>query len=205
MTPADDFQRVTASLALWHRYDPASKTELFSTAIDTAKGLLLVDPILLAQPAEIALLADRRIAGVAVTNDNHWRASIVFATRFGVPVFGHADSLSEKPSSFNSVSNGEKILDDVHVIAVDGAAPGEIALHSAAENGTFIMGDALINFEPYGFTFLPAKYCTNFREMRKSLRALLEYKAERMLFAHGTPIVSNADGRLRRLLDGTRT
>ncbi|PYJ69352.1 MAG: hypothetical protein DME76_09285, partial [Verrucomicrobia bacterium] len=55
------------------------------------------------------------------------------------------------------------------------------------------------NFEPYGFTFLPAKYCSNQKEMRRSLRKLLDYKAERLLFAHGTPIVSGAGEKLQGL------
>ena len=62
-----------------------------------------------------------------------------------------------------------------------------------------IIGDALINFETYGFTFLPGKYCSNEKEMRRSLRKLLDYKAERMLFAHGTPILSRASERLKSL------
>ena len=86
------------------------------------------------------------------------------------------------------------------MIAIEGAGPGEIALYYPADNGTLILGDALINFEPYGFTFLPRKYCSNEKEMRQSLRKLLDYKAERMLFAHGMPILSGASERLRGLL-----
>jgi glyoxylase-like metal-dependent hydrolase (beta-lactamase superfamily II) len=63
-----------------------------------------------------------------------------------------------------------------------------------------IVGDALINLEPYGFTFLPGKYCSNEKEMRRSLQKLLDYKAERILFAHGTPILSGVSDRLRDLL-----
>jgi hypothetical protein len=37
--------------------------------------------------------------------------------------------------------------------------------------------------------------------MRESLRKLLDYNAERILFAHGMPILSRARGRLRQLLD----
>ena len=79
--------------------------------------------------------------------------------------------------------------------------PGEIALYHSPNGGTLIVGDALINFEPYGFTFLPGKYCLDEKEMRRSLLKLLDRKAERILFAHGLPIVSNATARLRRLLD----
>ena len=68
------------------------------------------------------------------------------------------------------------------------------------DGGTMIMGDALINFEPYDFTLLPAKYCSNAKLMRRSLPKLLDYSFDRMLFAHGTPIVSGAWQRLEELL-----
>jgi glyoxylase-like metal-dependent hydrolase (beta-lactamase superfamily II) len=88
----------------------------------------------------------------------------------------------------------------LRVIGIEGAAAGEMILHYASNSGTLIVGDALINFEPHGFTFLPAKYCSNEKEMRRSLQRLLDYIAERMLFAHGTPILSGASERLRGLL-----
>ena len=201
MRPADDLQQVTSAIALCHQYDPASKTELFSTAIRTPRGLVMADPIRLAGPAESALLESKPLAAIAITNDNHWRASAELAARFGISVHGQSAGSSETIPSFVPVGDGDKILDALQVIVIDGAAPGEIALYSPAEEGTLIMGDALINFEPYGFTFLPAKYCTNFKQMRRSLRRLLDYKVKRMLFAHGTPIVADADGRLRQLLD----
>jgi glyoxylase-like metal-dependent hydrolase (beta-lactamase superfamily II) len=86
------------------------------------------------------------------------------------------------------------------VVALEGAASGEIALLYTPNSGTFIVGDALINFEPYGFAFLPGKYCSNQKQMRRSLRKLLDYKAERILFAHGTPILAGASDRLKSLL-----
>jgi glyoxylase-like metal-dependent hydrolase (beta-lactamase superfamily II) len=67
-----------------------------------------------------------------------------------------------------------------------------------------VLGDALINFEPRGFGLLPAKYCLNPRMMRRSLAKLLDYTFERMLFAHGTPILSGARDRLKELLATTR-
>jgi hypothetical protein len=74
-------------------------------------------------------------------------------------------------------------------------------LYCPDHGGSIIVGDALIHFDPYGFTFLPAKYCTNHKEMRHSLRKLLHYRAERMFFAHGTPILSKAGERLKHLLN----
>ena len=82
-----------------------------------------------------------------------------------------------------------------------GRVAGEVALYDPLNGGTFIVGDALINFEPSGFTVLPRKYCLNQRQLRQSLWERLTRPAERMLFAHGTPILSGANAHLRRLLE----
>jgi hypothetical protein len=84
---------------------------------------------------------------------------------------------------------------------MEGAVAGEIALYHPSNGGTLVVGDALINFEPRGFTFLPRKYCENEKKMRSSLRQLLAKPAERLFFSHGTPILSGATDRLRQLLE----
>jgi hypothetical protein len=149
------------------------------------------------------LIGSNSVAGIIVTNSNHHRASAKFAADFSVPIFGHGEAfLRQAPLQFKRIADGDKIHDKLTAIGIEGAAEGEIVLHYAPDGGTFIIGDALINFEPYGFTFLPAKYCSNQKQMRQSLRRLLDYKAERMLFAHGAPILSDGSERLRSLLDG---
>ncbi len=136
-----------------------------------------------------------------MTNSNHHRVSAQFADQFSAPIFARCETFPDKtPSRFSSVADGDKISDELRVIGIGGAATGEVVLHYAPNGGTLIVGDALINFEPYGFAFLPGKYCSNQKQMRRSLRKLLDYKAERMLFAHGMPILSGAGERLRALL-----
>jgi glyoxylase-like metal-dependent hydrolase (beta-lactamase superfamily II) len=180
MVAAIEFDEVDSTLRIWHAYDPAAKAELFSTAINTGTSTFIVDPIPFAgKPLE----GWPNVAAIVVTNTNHQRASAEFSERFKVPIFAGAES-----------------FDDVQLnaVAIDGAAPDEIAL---CVNQSLIMGDALINFEPHGFTFLPAKYCTNFKRMRQSLRQLLDLDFERILFAHGIPITSRAHERLAQLLN----
>jgi hypothetical protein len=201
--PASDFDRIAPYLALWHRYDPAVKAELYSTCLLTSDGACLIDPIPLESEALDELVGLVRVAGIIVTSSNHDRASSRFAEQFSVPIFAPSETFPDKtPRKFRSVANGDEICDELLVIAIEGAGPGEIALYYPADNGTLIVGDALINFEPYGFTFLPGKYCSDEKEMRQSLRKLSVCRAERMLFAHGMPILSGASDRLQRLLDG---
>jgi hypothetical protein len=199
---ASDLTSVLPDIWAWQDYDPSVKADLFSTAVSTAEGLYLIDPIPLPESQLRALSEAATIAGVIVTNANHSRASLAYSDRFSVPILATAQSFPDsKPARFTEAKSSAPIGGQLEVIKIEGAVAGEIALYHASKAGTLIVGDALINFEPYGFTLLPRKYCLNQKQMRSSLHQLLERSAERMLFAHGMPILSGATARLRQLLD----
>ncbi len=203
MRAASDFDRITSDIAIWYVYDPDVKAELYATCLATPSGMYLIDPILLQKQALEELISSSRVSGIIVTNSNHHRAAAQFAQQFSVPIFAHSETFPNRQTGeLTPVTDGEEICDGLRVIGIGGAPPGEIVLHYAVEDGTLIMGDALINFEPHGFTFLPPKYCSNQKLLRRSLRKLLDYKAEQIFFAHGTPILTDASERLQQLLDG---
>jgi hypothetical protein len=200
--PVSDFDRIASNIAIWHDYDPVIKAECCSTSLTTSEGMYLIDPIPLEKEALDELIGSDRVAGIVVTNSNHHRACPQFAEQFSAPIFARCEAFPDKtPKQFRSVADGDEICRGLRAIGIEGAAAGEMILHYASNSGTLIVGDALINFEPYGFAFLPVKYCSNEKEMRRSLRKLLGYKAERILFAHGAPILAKASERLKALLD----
>jgi glyoxylase-like metal-dependent hydrolase (beta-lactamase superfamily II) len=201
MPPHSDaeFAPLRPGLWVWHSYDSSVKTELFSAALAAANGVYLFDPIPLADADLVALTQTGPIAAIVVTNANHQRAAIEYSDRFCVPVLGHPETLAViKPGRSEDLS---MIATDLEAIEIEGAVAGEVALYQPLNGGTLIVGDALINLEPYGFTFLPPRYCLDQKQMRISLRKLLPLSLERILFAHGTPIVSRAGERFRQLLD----
>jgi glyoxylase-like metal-dependent hydrolase (beta-lactamase superfamily II) len=203
--PASDFDRIASNIAIWHDYDPAVKAECYSTSLTTTEGMYLIDPIPLEKEALDELIGSDCVAGIIATNSNHYRASAQFVEQFSAPIFARCEAFPDKAAQqFRSVADGDEICRGLRAIGIEGAAAGEMILHYASNSGTLIVGDALINLEPYGFTFLPGKYCSNEKEMRRSLQKLLDYKAERILFAHGTPILSGASNRLRGLLGSVR-
>src|SRR4051812_22131100 len=199
-----DFDSISSHLTIWHTYDPALKAELYSTCLATVAGIYLIDPIPVQKQALERLVGSSRVTGIVVTNSNHHRAAAQFAQRFTVPIFAHHETFpDDKPTRFTTIADGEEISGGLRVIGIPGAAPGEVVLHYAGDGGMLIVGDSLVNFEPYGFTFLPPKYCSNQKQMCRSLQKLLDYKIERIFFAHGTPILSSAGERLRALLDSS--
>jgi glyoxylase-like metal-dependent hydrolase (beta-lactamase superfamily II) len=202
VSPLSDFDRIAPHLSLWHDYDPAVKADLYSTCLLTSGGVYLIDPIPLKSEAFDELLGSARVTGIIVTNGNHLRAAAQFAKQFSVPIFARRETFADKTTrQFRELAEGDKICDELYVIGIEGAATGEIILHCTLDHGTLFVGDALINFEPYGFTFLPSKYCSDAKLMRRSLRQLLRFDFERILFAHGAPILSRAKRKLEQLLD----
>lgn len=205
MPRAQDIDEVSPGIFIWQMYDSRVKADLFSTALETGAGTYIVDPIPLEADSLLKFGAHRKVAGICVTNVNHARAATDFAKTFSVPVYVH-DQLRVNADFLNAtgVPEGEAFAPGLTGIAIDGAPTGEMALYYDANGGTMVLGDALINFEPHGFGLLPAKYCLDARMMRRSLEKLLDYAFDRMLFAHGTPILSGARERVEQLLATTR-
>jgi glyoxylase-like metal-dependent hydrolase (beta-lactamase superfamily II) len=200
--PVRDFDSVSSDLVIWHAYDPDVKADLYATRLIAAGTTYLIDPIPLQEQVLEEVTGSAPVAGIILTNSNHHRFAASYAQKFATTIFAHGDAFpNEQPSRLKVVSDGDEICDGLRVLGIAGAPLGEIVLHYAVDGGTLIVGDALINFEPYGFAFLPAKYCSNQKQMRRSLRKLLNYKAKRILFAHGAPILSAASERLRALLN----
>jgi len=194
-----EFACIAPSYALWHTYDPKIKVELFSTALAAGNGLTVFDPIALPPAHRADLESLGRVAGVVITNANHARDAATFAHSYSAPIFAPPELRGELPHSHN-LHDG-LALGPLRVIRIEGAADGEFALYHPDDGGTLIMGDALINLGPPGFTLLPRKYCTNQKQMVRSLRKLLDLDFSRIFFAHGNPVMIRAREQLESLLE----
>ena len=200
MQPVDDFQPVLTGLYFWQGYAPSVKADLCSWAVDVKGGLYFIDPIPLAKNPLAQLVSDVSPAGIILTNGNHERAAAVYQKQFQIPIFAHIKARDE----FNLLVDHWIAADSVITpgltsIHLPGAGKGEIAIYADQGQGVMLMGDALIHIEPYGFDFLPEKYCLDFKQMKASLQKLLQFSFEAMTFAHGLPIISGAHTRLEQL------
>jgi glyoxylase-like metal-dependent hydrolase (beta-lactamase superfamily II) len=194
-----EFARISPGYALWHTYHRKLKAELFSTALVAGNELTIIDPIALPSAHQTELESLGRVARIVITNANHARDAATFAHCYSAPIFAPPELSAELPNSHR--------LQDAHaigrlrVIRIEGAAEGEFALYHPDDAGTLIVGDALINFDPHGFTLLPRKYCADQKQMTRSLRKLLDLDFARIFFAHGNPIMIRARERLESLLN----
>ena len=195
MARAEEFQTVREDLFFWQAYDASVKVDLSCCARQTSRGLVFIDPIRLADEALDELTARRRPAAIVLTNGNHERAARDFRERFQIPIYAHRDALAGLGEV--ELREGEALMDELAVVELPGASPGEIALHGA---GVLHVGDALIHLPPAGLGILPDKYCSDPKQLRHSLGKLLSFPFDALTFAHGLPLVTQARERLSQLL-----
>ena len=193
MRPVPEYSTVRPGMFHWQGYEPAVKCDCSSTALVTEARLIFIDPIPLADAALKDLVAESFSAPAAVllTSGNHQRESLALAKRFGIPLFAPEDA-GEDIIADQRFLSGDPVA-GMEAIALSGFGPGEMAF---LYEGALIFGDALINLEPEGLRLRPEKYREDKKRSLRSLAALGDLKPEVLLFAHGHPIIQNADSRL---------
>ncbi len=200
---ADEFQALSDTLYHWSVYEPAVKCEIGCTALKLPSGLVVVDPVPLADAAWKELLSARCAISRAIllTNGNHVRDAVVLKQKHQVPVVTAPDTrrdIAELRPDVTLLPN--ELLYGITAIAIPGATPGETAFYS--KTGVMMLGDAVINTSPEtGLEFLPDKYCADAKQNRASLRQLLSFDFHTLTLAHGAPVTTRAKEKLAALLD----
>ncbi len=193
MTFADEFQAISDSVYYWSVYDPALKCEVGSTALRSASGLVVVDPIPLAEAAWDELLCLAPLRAVLLTNGNHARYAPALREKYQVPIAtapATRKEIAELKPDVLLLEN--ELLYGIAAIPVPGATPGETIFHFRA-GGTLVVGDAAINVDPAkGLELLPDKYCNDPAQNRASLRKMLSLEFTTITFAHGLPVTTRA-------------
>jgi glyoxylase-like metal-dependent hydrolase (beta-lactamase superfamily II) len=197
---ADQFQTLSDTTYHWSVYEPAVKCEIGCTALRINGGLVVFDPVPLADAAWKQLLALAPLRAILLTNGNHVRNTLALKTLHHIPVATAAETrrdITELRPEVVLLPN--EVLYGIVPIAIPGATKGETAFCSST--GVMVLGDAVINTDPAaGLQLLPDKYCDDPKLNRASLRKLLDFDFHTLTFAHGTPVTTGAKEKLAALL-----
>jgi glyoxylase-like metal-dependent hydrolase (beta-lactamase superfamily II) len=202
MTSADEFQALNDSAYHWSVYEPAVKCEIACTALKVGAGLVIADPVPLAEPAWQELLGIAPLRAIVITNGNHARHAAALRETCQVPIVTAPltrKDLGELRPDVILLEN--ELLYGIALVPIPGATPGETALYFR-EGGVLVIGDAVINVSPEkGLELLPDTYCDDPEQNRASLRKLLSLDFHTITFAHGAPVTSRAKEKWAALLD----
>lgn len=190
---ASSFAEIAPGIFRWAAFSPFHKVELTSHAVASADGLLVFDPIPLAESEASRLRSAAACRGIVLTNGNHQRASADWAELLDVAVLGATPELFPGEHQIRPWRD----QDSWQARALPGGAPGETMFHHAGLS-LAVFGDAVVNLPDRQLELLPDRYCTDPGALRSSLRNLPSF--ERALFAHGQPLLSGASAKLAALL-----
>jgi glyoxylase-like metal-dependent hydrolase (beta-lactamase superfamily II) len=198
---AEEFQTLSDTLFHWSVFEPSCKCDIGCAALKLESGLVVIDPVPLADAAWAELLALAPLRAILLTNGNHVRAAEALRQRHHIPVV--TAPLTRRDITeikLDVVLLENELLYGISAIPIPGATPGETAFY--AKTGVMIVGDAVINTSAErGLELLPDKYCTDAGQNRVSLRKLLDYDFHTLMLAHGSPVTAHAKDKLRALLE----
>ncbi len=193
MKPVPELDWISDGLAIWHGFDPAVRCECGSTAVLTGDGWVIFDPIPLSGTAWAELLTVAKVHAIALTSGNHQRDSL--ALRSALMTSIRAPSAARGEIEADVWCEEGDLLAGFSLIDLPGGAPGEAAW---CDGRHLIVGDALLHLDQ--LKFLPDKYCSNPAELRKSAKKLSRLAFESVFFAHGLPLLAQAQKKMSALL-----
>jgi hypothetical protein len=205
MNPAKNnvsVRRFGDSVLTYSAYSPAVKVDLHSHVVAHHGKTLLFDPIM----PDKDLLAEIRGMGeptcIFLTNGNHERACPELMEILGVPAAACAYAVPGFSFKPQIIIDGHRTLQGMEPIPVPGGGPGEYAYYYRP-TATMIVGDALNNLPGRGLKVLDERYCMDRELLINSLKRLLDFPADTLLFSHGEPIASKVKMELERVLDAS--
>ncbi len=195
---ADRLEEISPGIFRWAAFSPFHRVELTSHAVLADGGLLVFDPIPLAAESQTRLNAFAGPRALVLTNGNHLRASPDWSGQLGAPVWSPTPELFPADLDVGPwpLVNPPPFPGWI-AHPLPGGAPGETAFLNAAWS-LAVFGDAVVNLPGRTLELLPDQYCTDPRQLRRSLKGLPPF--ERALFAHGQPLHTGASDRIAALL-----
>lgn len=165
-------------------------------------GNLCIDPV--EMPAEVLdEIARLGVQRIALTNRNHFRASMKVKERTGAPIAIHREDAAfarEKGTQIDEELRAGERLGPFTIVAAPGKSPGEVALHWP-ERRLLVVGDACVGKPPGECALLPDAVIDDKARLVASLRALAALDFDALLLADGAPILTAARAALRRLVE----
>jgi glyoxylase-like metal-dependent hydrolase (beta-lactamase superfamily II) len=164
-------------------------------------GNVCIDPVEMSD-AVLDEIAAEGVGRIALTNRNHFRASMRVKERTGAPISIHpADAAFARERGTDAVADllPGTSLGPFTVVDAHGKSPGEVAL-LWKERRLLVVGDACVGKPPGECALLPDKVIDDKPALRDSLRSLAALEFDALLLGDGAPVPQGGRAALRRLV-----
>jgi glyoxylase-like metal-dependent hydrolase (beta-lactamase superfamily II) len=176
-------------------------------ALSTPDGLVLIDPLPLADPA---LAKFGKVSAICLTVQSHQRSAWRYRKRFGAKVCAprSAAGLEEEPDRW--YGPGEALPGALQALHAPGPCEASyVFAYKEPQTGTDVLflGDLLIRRSSGPFRFVEDAYMDEPARARESLRAIVETPSLRidvLCSAHGPALTEGGAEALRKVLHAAK-
>jgi glyoxylase-like metal-dependent hydrolase (beta-lactamase superfamily II) len=171
-----------------------------SHAIVTGDGCVLIDPVRL---ADAALAELPRPRAIVLTARCHQRAAWRYRDEFGAEVWLPEDATPADQEPDRRYTDGDTLPGGLTALRTPGPEMPHYSFLLEADPGIVFCSD-LVSHDGASLRFISPQFHEDPAATRRSVEELLALPFEVLCFDHGTPLVDDPKGALRRLLDSTR-
>ena len=201
LKPATELVEIVKKLYFWSSFHAQWKVAFNSYALKTNAGIILVDPLKPEATILNQLESLGEFAGIFLTNAHHDRDADWFRRQYKIQIYAHEKAKAECETSIDVlILDGERLPGGVKAIHLPGSSSSETAFYAKISGGILMLGDILLNTRGQGLSLLPEPYIEDRKQALKSLPKLLDCSFGAITFAHGDPIVKNAEKQIAGFL-----
>lgn len=165
-------------------------------ALQTAEGIVLIDPLPLAAAGLDRLGA---VMAICLTTSSHQRSAWRYRREHGVEVWAPAlaRTFDERPD--HRYGDGDELPGGLRAIFTPGAGTSQHTL-VASEPSVAFVPDLLVHGPGEPLELIPREYAHDIDEARRSVEKLLELPFDALCLGHGVPVTDDPKGEIRALL-----
>ena len=194
---AERVEEVVPGVYSWHVHDDRIDFLSAAHAVATRDGVVLVDPLPL---AEEALHGLGEATAIILTSGSHQRSAWRLRRELGVSVCAPAISrqIDEEPDV--RYGEGDRLPGGLTPIFTPGAGTTQHTLLTEGEPAVLIVSDLLVRAPGNEVELVPDRYAHDPAQARASVRRLLELDFDALCMGHGQPLREGAKDAVRRAL-----
>jgi glyoxylase-like metal-dependent hydrolase (beta-lactamase superfamily II) len=192
---------ILSGISAWSRFSEPHGYDFNGLLVLHPSGNIAIDPV--DYDVDVAAeLARAGITRILLTNRNHARAADRLHRETGAEVCIHpldADHARRQGVGIDETFELGEQIGPFRVIGVPGKSPGEVALFDSARR-LLIVGDALIGHPEGQLSLLPDRVVDDPKQLRASVRDLLQLDFDLLLLGDGRSLLANARAALEALV-----
>ncbi len=198
---AESAEQVVPGVWRWHVWDERIDFESDAYAVAADNGIVLIDPLPL---AEESLKALGPVAAICLTAACHQRSAWRYRKVFGAKVYAPVRSRATEEAPDLRYAAGQRLPGRLEAVHTPGPESAHYAFLRHGKRGVLFCADLLSRADDGPLEFVPPPLHDDPAATRDSVRRFLELDFSVLCLSHGAPITHDPHGALRSLLRGNR-